>query len=96
MSATLQGKAWCYFVPANQDPSNHGGFVPSLVVANEPGHTPMTGNGERMQQPWVWGTTFKEAEETCAYVNNQRGIDPETARKIVESSMFHPFKPYKP
>ena len=80
-------KRFCYYIPQSQDPKEHGGFVPSLVVENEPGHSPMTGNPEKLQAPWVWGKTLDEADEVCRMMNEEMGISPDAADRIVASSM---------
>lgn len=79
-------KEWCYYVPAGQDPKEHGGYVPSLVVAGEAGHSPMVGQGPHAA-PWVWGKTLVEAQEVCSVVNEGRGVTDEAADLIVASSM---------
>lgn len=79
-------KRWCYYVPEAQDPEVHGGYVPSMVEENEPGHSPMLGRGEG-SAPWIWGKTLKEAQEVCDRFNADMGIDKETAFRIVASSM---------
>ncbi len=79
--------AQCYFIPGDQDITIHGGFVPSLVIENEAGHSPMIGNPDIHQTPWVWGTTYAQACDVCKYANEQRGISVERAGEIVASSM---------
>lgn len=79
-------KRWCYYVPECQDPAKHGGYVPSMVEENEPGHSPMLGNGPG-SAPWVWGKTIEEARLVCAQVNTRMGVSEEEASKIVVSSM---------
>lgn len=76
----------CYYIsPLEYDEDR--GYVPSLVVENEPGRSPMRGRGE-CAEPWYWGKTLESAEQTCDRVNKQRfGISPKTAMRIVASSM---------
>ncbi len=82
----LTEKRWCYYIPAVQDTDLHGGFVPSLVVENESGHSPMTGATGK-EAPWVWGKTLEQAEATARAVNAKRGISERDALMIVASSM---------
>lgn len=79
---------WCYWVSETQNPELYGGYVPSLVRENEPGHSPMVGNPERIQAPWVWGKTLEEAQQVCDKMNAKMGIDKREALRIVGSSMF--------
>ena len=82
MSAARQ----CFYISATQ--RDEHGFIPSLVTENEPGHSPMTGQGEHAA-PWYWGKTLEHAEQTCERVNLERyGISRKTASRIVASSMF--------
>jgi hypothetical protein len=63
------------------------GFVPSLVIENEAGHSPMRGRTDD-QEPWYWGKTLDNARQTCDRVNLQRyGISRKTQLRIVASSM---------
>lgn len=80
-------KTECFWIPESQDPSEHGGYVPSLVRRNEAGHYPMLGKGP-CARPWVWGKTLSEAREVCADANAKRGVSPQEADEIVMSSMF--------
>jgi hypothetical protein len=82
----LEGKNWCYYIPEAQDPTLFGGYVPSLVIENEPGHSPMLGQGP-CSSPWVWGKTLDHAQQVCAATNAKRGITEERALEIVMSSI---------
>lgn len=79
-------RKWCYYVPEAQDTREHGGYVPSLVIADEPGHSPMLGQGKGAS-PWVWGQTLEQAREVCDKANADMGISPEQANRILASSM---------
>lgn len=79
-------KPWCYFVSPGQNPAEHGGYVPYLVVEGCPQAWPMLGRGEGAA-PWVWGQDLAKAEEVCRKANADRGISPEEADRIVASSM---------
>ncbi len=75
----------CYYIPPGQ--CDEHGFIPSLVIEHEAGHSPMTGRGD-CAVPWYWGKTYENAEQTCDRVNKARfGITPQTAAAIVTSSM---------
>ena len=63
------------------------GYVPSLVVEGEAGHTPMLGQGE-LSQPWFWGTDHDEAKRICAKANQETfGLTETEAADIVASSI---------
>ena len=77
----------CFYIPVAQDADRTGGFVPSLVTEDEPGHSPMIGK-DKYSAPWVWGKTLAEAEKTCASYNlTKLGISEKDASDIVLSSM---------
>lgn len=78
----------CYFIPTPPAIEVENGFIPSLVFENEPGHYPMRGDPKQMTEPWVWGPTLKDAEETCRVMNERMGITERDAILIVMSSMF--------
>ncbi|KKL65237.1 hypothetical protein LCGC14_2156990 [marine sediment metagenome] len=85
----LEPGHYCYYVP-EQDPTEHGGYVPSLVIEDESGHYPMLGNGE-CAQPWVWGKTIEEARAVADNRNTQKlGLSPERVAQIIASSMATP------
>lgn len=75
---------WCFAVFEHQ--RGTGGFIPSVVTEDEPGHSPLIGRGE-LAEPWFWGRTFDEAERTCAEQNADLGIDETEAKRIVDSSI---------
>lgn len=77
---------WCYYIPEAQDAAEHGGYVPSVVEENEPGHSPLLGRG-KCAAPWVWGKTLKEAQEICDAQNLKIGVSKEEAWRIVASSL---------
>jgi hypothetical protein len=81
-------KRWCWWINTTQDPRKTGGYVPSRVDEDEPGHAPMSGDPEQHQAPWIWGQTLVEAEAVAERENAALGITPERARDIVTSSMF--------
>ena len=78
-------KSWCYFIPCTQDPTTHGGYVPSMVFRDKPGHAPLTGRGEG-SLPWVWGSTLDEARSICTEQNARIGITERDECEIVMSS----------
>lgn len=77
----------CFYVPAAQDTETHGGYVPSLVTENEPGHAPLTGDPNKMQAPWVWGKTLVEARAIATEQNARLGLTEHDVAVIVASSM---------
>lgn len=74
---------WCYFIPP-QDGDN--GFIPAMVIENQPGYRMMSGNGKG-SAPWYWGKTEDKANEVCDEVNKNHGINPKDKIQIVLSSM---------
>lgn len=86
MSKAATAPRQCMYIsPLEYDEGR--GFVPSLVVENEAGHSPMRGQG-KFAEPWYWGKTLERANEVCDRVNKQRyNISPKTAARIVASSM---------
>lgn len=80
-------RQFCCYIDPTQDPDVHGGFVPSLVFADEPGHRPLIGQGDG-SAPWVWGKTLKEAERVCRYHNETRlGLSPTDVDRIIDQSV---------
>ncbi len=76
----------CFYISPLQFDEGRG-FVPSLVVENEAGHSPMRGRSDA-QEPWYWGKTLERAEAVCDRVNLKRyNISRKTAARIVASSM---------
>ena len=81
----MSERRWCYYIAASQDPSKHGGYVPSVVIEGISGHYPAVGKPDGA--PWVWGRTLAEAEAVCREQNKRKGITIEDETKIVASSM---------
>jgi hypothetical protein len=76
----------CFHILVGQSHPEYG-YVPSLVVENEAGHTPMTGRGE-LSRPWYWGTEYDRAKQICDQVNQEMfGLSHGDAADIVMSSM---------
>lgn len=76
----------CFVILATQ--YDEHGFIPSLVIEGEPGHSPMMGRGEGAV-PWYWGKTYERAQEVCARFNKQRyGLSAKATARIVTGSMF--------
>lgn len=62
------------------------GIVPALVTEGEPGYGLMLGNGP-YSSPWYWGMDIETAQKVCDKANADRGLTPEEARAIVDSSI---------
>lgn len=88
----LEAGRYCYYVPESQDPATHGGYVPSIVIENDPGHYPMMGQGE-VAAPWVWGKTLDEARSIAAVKNARLGLTQKRVAEIIASSMAKPEAP---
>lgn len=93
MNFKLNGKRFCYFIPADGYVED-GGFRVSVVFENEPGHSP-TGTwpyhghfGEKM--PWFWGETYEIAKTTAREENKKLGLSDQDVRDIITSSMKGP------
>lgn len=61
------------------------GYIPSIVTENQPGHSPLSGNGEAAQ-PWYWGHDLGKAREIAAEYNARMGYDPDAVREVLTSS----------
>jgi len=78
----------CLWIDPLQDTSKYGGYVPSMVTENEPGHLPLVGNGKPGSSPWVWGSDLETAQRICEEANAKTyGLTPLDALLIVASSM---------
>ena len=84
----IDGKRACYWISECQDPKEHGGYVPSMVLEGVLGHTPMTGDPKKLQAPWVWGKTFEDAKAACKAQNKQMGYSDADVNRIVAASMW--------
>lgn len=58
----------CYWIPA-EPWKDTGKWVPSIIVEDEPGHSPLAGDPAKLQTPWYWGTTYAEAKATADRMN---------------------------
>lgn len=77
----------CYWIDPTQVP-DEGGYVPSLVVEGEAGHSPMRGDASTFQAPWYWGKTLAEANATAERTNLEDfGLDKDEVFEIIFSSM---------
>lgn len=76
-------RRWCYFIPRSAFVPRKG-FRVSIVFENDSGHYPTGGDGI---EPWFWGMTFEEAEETAAFENEKLGLTSTAVWEIVSSSM---------
>lgn len=81
----LSSNPYCFYISPGQDPGTEG-YIPSVVVLDEPGHFPLCGRDDGAA-PWRWGKTLEEAEAVCAKANAERGMDEERVSEIVASSM---------
>jgi hypothetical protein len=75
---------WCYMIMVGQ--TSQGQYVPSVVVENEPGHAPLSGNGP-LSEPWRWGADYDKAREIARQANHEMGLSDEDVLDIVTSSM---------
>ena len=80
----MSDKRFCYFVPADAEPVP-GGFIPSVVYEDKPGHSPMKGSPS--QAPWAWGPDREGAEESAQRMNERMGLTEEDVDIIIASSM---------
>jgi hypothetical protein len=75
---------WCYIVSGEEHDEN--GYIPAIVHENEPGYSPLSGDGT--QRPYYWGKTHAEASAVAEKVNlDQLGLSPADTGEIVLSSM---------
>lgn len=81
-------KRHCFWLDETCIAPDGTGFIPSMVVEGEPGHTPLKGDPARLQTPWIWGPTIEDAKRQVVEANARLGIDEDAALEIVASSMF--------
>ena len=62
------------------------GYIPSVVTEDEPGHAPLTGNGD-FARPWYWGHDIVEARRLAREYNEQLGLSEDDVQAIILSSM---------
>jgi hypothetical protein len=74
----------CFYIPADAFVEGRG-FVPSLVVEGEAGHSPLTGGPGGT--PWYWGMTYEFACQIANEQNARLGVTPEEALDIIASSV---------
>jgi len=74
----------CFIILEGQ--RDEAGYIPSVVTEGEYGHDPLTGKGE-CAQPWHWGKTYEEAQETCVKENARLGLGVSDVIAITLSSM---------
>lgn len=77
----------CYYIDPTQDPTTHGGFVPSAVWEKESGHNPLVGSDD-FAQPWIWGETLADAEGVADKLNREHGLSPKDVAQIISRSML--------
>lgn len=80
-----------YYVCATMYVKGYG-YRPSIVVEGVAGHHP-TGDDDwetnpSARRPYFWGPTLKDAEDTCAYMNERVGLSAQDVLTIIRSSMF--------
>ena len=91
MNIRNTNKRFIAFIPADAFVQGEGMRV-SIVFENESGHFP-TGGAGTGKEPWYYGnirdaaTSYEEACRTAEEWNASRGISPEEAQKILDSSM---------
>lgn len=73
-----EGKRWIYWVPLELDEGT-GELRPVIVFENVPGFFPLS---------TTWGNDYHTALGCAEQMNKERGITPEGARAIIQSSMF--------
>lgn len=82
----LEPGRFCYIVTEDER-TEDGGYVPSVVVEGDPHRYPLRGNGP-YASPWVWGKTMAEATEVCRHANTEKlGLTADRVAEIVASSL---------
>jgi hypothetical protein len=84
--AIARGRPWAYWIDA-EPWKDTGKWVPSVIVQDVAGHTPMAGDPARLQQPWFWGDSYPEAQAVCTRVNLERGVTEADMVAILFSSL---------
>ena len=67
----LANRRWCYFIPLDGFIEGRGWRV-SVVIEGETGHYPTGDLDHEMRdhrEPWFWGMTYHDAEQTAAETN---------------------------
>lgn len=64
-----------------------GGFIPCLIIEGEPGHFPLSGQGE-FSTPWNWGKDREKAQTLADERNKVQGLSKEDVKKLVFYSLF--------
>ena len=82
-----KGERFCFYINECQDPSENGGYVPSIVYEGKAGHYPCTGDPRKMQTPWVWGKTVEIAKAAAHEQNERLGLSEREVTLIIASSM---------
>jgi hypothetical protein len=77
------GKRQAFYVDETMQ-TEHG-FIPSVVTEDEPGHTPLRGNGP-LASPWYWGDDIATARSITAQANTALGLTDSDVRDIIASS----------
>lgn len=78
----------CYWLDETCIAPDGTGYIPSIVVEGEAGHSPLKGDPAKFQSPWIWGPTIEDAKRQVVEANAEMGIDEQAALEIVASSMF--------
>ena len=74
----------CYYIMEDQR-TDDGHYIPSLVQENSAGHSPVTGGIGGV--PYRWGTTYEGAQRVCDSVNEGMGLSRDDVMEIVASSL---------
>ena len=81
---SMSDKRFCYYIPSDAE-QVPGGFVPSAVYADKPGHSPM--KGRPGHSPWVWGPDREAAEAAARRMNERMGLTEQDVDLIIASSI---------
>ncbi|MEV4708213.1 hypothetical protein [Actinoplanes sp. NPDC049316] len=79
----MSGKRHAFYIDETMQ-TEHG-YIPSIVNEDEPGHTPLRGNGP-YASPWYWGHDITTARAIAAKANADLGLTETDVRDIIASS----------
>jgi hypothetical protein len=94
LAELLNTRRWCYYIPLTAFVEDRG-FRVSVVIEDVDGHYP-TGDldwkARDHKEPWFWGMTYHEAEQTAAEQNAKLGYSERDIVEIINSSILKSFK----
>lgn len=82
----LSGKRFVYYIPGYQAPDPKRGYIPAIVLEDEPGYWLMTGDPAKLHESWYWGD-LATARKIAADRNAKMGYSDTDVARIILASM---------